>query len=72
MRSCRWWFLSVLFVVVWPKPTTGEEPLLMNVLSFDGNSGYVELPQNLFDRLNEGTIEVWVKWRSERQEEQHY
>lgn len=66
MRSCRWWFLSVLFVVVWPKPTAGEEPLLMNVLSFDGNSGYVELPQNLFDRLNEGTIEVWVKWQSFR------
>ena len=45
-------------------PAAAQEPLLMNVLSFDGKSGYVELPANLFDRLEEGTIELWVKWQS--------
>ena len=39
------------------------QPLLtMQVMSFDGKKGYVELPQNLFDNLTEGTIETWVKW----------
>jgi len=40
----------------------GQEPLAMNVMSFDGKNGYVELPQNLFDNLSEGTIETWAKW----------
>ena len=39
-----------------------REPLTMNVMTFDGKSGYVELPQNIFDTLSEGTIETWVKW----------
>lgn len=39
-----------------------QEPLVMNVLSFDGKGGHVELPQNLFDNLTEGTIETWVKF----------
>lgn len=39
-----------------------QEPLVMNVMTFDGKSGYVELPQNLFDNLSEGTVETWVKW----------
>jgi hypothetical protein len=33
-----------------------------NVLSLDGCSGYVELPPNIFDDLNEATVEAWVKW----------
>lgn len=50
-------------VVMWlSTPTGAEEPLMMDVMTFDGKSGYVELPQNLFDDLVEGTVETWVKW----------
>ncbi len=54
--------LSLLLSATWQGVAWGQEPLLMNVLSFDGESTYIELPQNLFDTLDEGTIEVWVKW----------
>ena len=53
-------FSSVLLLVA--GPAQSQEPLVMNVMTFDGKSGYVELPQNLFDNLSEGTIETWVKW----------
>ena len=33
----------------------------MPVLFLDGQS-HVELPKNLFDRMTQATIEVWVKW----------
>ncbi len=33
----------------------------MPVLFLDGQS-HVELPKNLFDRITQATIEVWVKW----------
>ena len=33
----------------------------MPVLFLDGRS-HVELPRNLFDRMTQATIEVWVKW----------
>lgn len=33
----------------------------MPVLFLDGRS-HVELPKNLFDRMTQATIEVWVKW----------
>jgi tetratricopeptide (TPR) repeat protein len=51
------WTVLVLFSAV-----EAQEPLMMNVITFDGKSGYVELPQNLFDNLSEGTVETWVKW----------
>ncbi len=38
------------------------EGLSMNVLFFDGKSGYVQLPPNIFDHLTQGTVEAWVKW----------
>jgi tetratricopeptide (TPR) repeat protein len=40
----------------------GQQGLQMDVLKFDGKTGYVELPQNLFDQLPQATIEAWVKW----------
>ena len=33
-----------------------------HVLELDGETGYVELPANLFDSLAEATVEAWVKW----------
>ena len=32
------------------------------VLRLDGQSGYVELPANIFNELSEATIEAWVRW----------
>lgn len=32
------------------------------VLSLDGHKAYVQLPDGLFDSLDEGTIELWVNW----------
>ncbi|MBI2924385.1 MAG: response regulator [Verrucomicrobia bacterium] len=34
------------------------------VLDLDGKTGYVELPPNIFNDLDEATVEAWVKWRS--------
>ena len=42
------------------------EGLSMNVLFFDGKSGYVQLPPNIFDHLTQGTVEAWVKWERGR------
>src|SRR5438309_636231 len=33
------------------------------VLELDGNGSYVELPPNIFNDLEDGTVEGWVKWR---------
>ena len=32
------------------------------VLSLNGQDGHVRLPDGLFDSLDEGTVEFWVKW----------
>jgi len=32
------------------------------VLSLDGDGDYVELPQNIFNELDEATVEGWIKW----------
>ncbi len=32
------------------------------VLELDGNGSYVELPPNIFNDLDEATVECWVKW----------
>jgi PAS domain S-box-containing protein len=36
------------------------------VLELDGNGSYVELPANMFNDLEEATVEGWVKWSSFR------
>src|SRR5438552_10154050 len=33
-----------------------------HVLELDGNGGYVELPPNIFNDLDEATVEAWVRW----------
>jgi signal transduction histidine kinase/CheY-like chemotaxis protein/ligand-binding sensor domain-containing protein/protocatechuate 3,4-dioxygenase beta subunit len=32
------------------------------VLQLDGATGYVELPPNIFNNLEEATVEAWVRW----------
>src|SRR5205823_5610979 len=32
------------------------------VLELDGNGSYVELPSDIFNDLEEATVEGWVKW----------
>ena len=36
------------------------------VLQLDGNDSYVELPPDLFNDLEEATVEGWVRWESFR------
>ena len=52
---------SPLWLSVWAGSLPAQG-LSMNVLYFDGKSGYVELPPNIFDHLTQGTVETWVKW----------
>src|SRR5882724_2489054 len=34
-----------------------------SVLQLDGNNSYIDLPPNIFNDLDEATIEAWVKWQ---------
>jgi tetratricopeptide (TPR) repeat protein len=54
--------LLTLLLSTAPLLAQGPQALNMDVLQFDGKSGYVELPQNIFDQLPQATIEAWVKW----------
>lgn len=43
--------------------TLHAQPIATNhVLELDGNGSYVELPPNLFEGIQDFTIEGWVKW----------
>src|SRR6266702_4240972 len=71
----RWRILALLlswsvFVpsVLNAQPTA--QPSILNsqpastnhVLELDGGGGYVELPPNIFNDLEEATVEAWVRW----------
>jgi signal transduction histidine kinase/ligand-binding sensor domain-containing protein/CheY-like chemotaxis protein len=43
-------------------PVAVEPLALHRVLELDGKTGYVELPPNIFNDLEEATVETWVKW----------
>ena len=45
-----------------PPRTTNHEPTTHRVLELDGTGGYVELPPNIFNDLDEATVEAWVRW----------
>ncbi len=45
-----------------PPPTTNNGPTPNRVLELDGTGGYVELPPNIFNDLDEATVEAWVRW----------
>src|SRR5262245_52778723 len=32
------------------------------VLELDGTNSYVELPPDIFNRLDQATVEMWIKW----------
>ena len=43
--------------------TLNSQPSPPNhVLELDGSGGYVELPPNIFNDLDEATVEAWVRW----------
>src|SRR5258707_5107541 len=47
-----------------PGGDTQQPMKVENVLQLDGNGSYVELPPNIFDGLEEATVEGWVKWET--------
>ena len=53
------WVVCSLFLRL-ASAQTNDTP--NRTLMLDGVDSYLELPSNIFNRLNETTIEVWVKW----------
>src|SRR5262249_33270140 len=49
-------------VVNAPRPTAPQPIATQMVLQLNGKDGYVELPPNVFNDLDESTVEAWVKW----------
>src|ERR1035438_5007773 len=41
---------------------TAQPTSTNRVLELDGTGGYVELPPNIFNDLDEATVEAWVRW----------
>ena len=39
-----------------------SQPATNLVLELDGKNSYVQLPSNIFNELDEATVEGWVKW----------
>ena len=48
----------ILFMLVFTITATAQN----RVLQLDGDGDYVKLPSNIFNDLDEATIEAWVKW----------
>lgn len=41
----------------------GNAPTIPNhVLELDGTVGYAEMPPNIFNDLDQATVEAWVRW----------
>ena len=48
---------------LWPIDALHAQPASPNkVLRLDGDGDYVHLPSNIFNDLEEATVEAWVKW----------
>ncbi len=45
-------------------PLHAQPAATNRVLDLDGKDSYVELPPNIFNDLDEATVEAWVRWRS--------
>ncbi len=61
----RTFTLLILLSPLWSHNSAPAQPageLAMNVLYFDGKTGYVQLPHTHFTHLTEATVEVWVRW----------
>ena len=57
--------LAILLMVVSGIPVVCQQSITTEsnrVLDLDGDDSYLELPPRIFDRLEESTIEVWVRW----------
>jgi len=44
------------------QPLNPQPAATNRVLELDGTGGYVELPPNIFNDLDEATVEAWVRW----------
>jgi signal transduction histidine kinase/CheY-like chemotaxis protein/ligand-binding sensor domain-containing protein/protocatechuate 3,4-dioxygenase beta subunit len=50
-------------IVSAPRPSGAAQRLLTgHVLQLDGTDSFIELPPDIFNDLDEATIEAWVKW----------
>jgi len=56
-------FLGAVFYLAGPLASSGQ-PAANRVLELDGRTGFIELPPNIFNDLDEATVEAWVKWQS--------
>ncbi len=60
-RSAAFGF--ALFLLLSQPSALHAQPAPTNrVLELDGTGGYVELPPNIFNDLDEATVEAWVRW----------
>ena len=68
-----WLFLALLLLLsvvpLHAQPAANNPPQASRierssnrVLELDGTGGYVELPPNIFNDLDEATVEAWVRW----------
>lgn len=57
-------FLTVLLACLFGLTVSAQPSATNRVLDLDGTGGYVALPPNILDDLDEATVEMWVKWRS--------
>src|SRR5690348_13165946 len=65
MRSLGLMLVIMGFSLGWALSSKlqGQPASPTRVLDLDGKGGYVELPPNIFNDLDEATVEGWVKWR---------
>jgi hypothetical protein len=47
-----------------PPAVSNPQAATNYVLALNGGRGYFELPPQIFDTLDEATVECWVKWNS--------
>jgi signal transduction histidine kinase/DNA-binding response OmpR family regulator/ligand-binding sensor domain-containing protein len=55
-------FAVLLFLLLTPRIYAQTSAATRHVLELDGTGGYVELPPNIFNNLDEATVETWVRW----------
>jgi hypothetical protein len=62
-RAGLWLLLLTLLLSHFGTLQVQAQPSVTNrVLELDGTGGYVELPPNIFNDLEEATVEAWVRW----------
>ena len=56
--------LCLLFLSASGSPLHAQPAAISHVLDLNGIDSYVELPPDILNKLDEATVEAWVKWRS--------